>query len=363
MLLSVGVLRDFVEAIAVIALLAVAYGAVHRALPKLLHAHIALGAMFGASAIFAMFDPLTLAPGVLVDMRSLPVALAGAYLGLPGMAVALTEAIVMRAWIGGVGVWSGVVGLALSALAGLAWAWAVRRRPQRSLRDLAWLGLAASASLPAFFLLPWPFAVTIFTQIAPFIVALNLIGMIVIGLILERERMLLTRENRLRLDSGTDALTLLLNRRGFEAAHGRVMAEAAPAQGSALLLIDLDHFKQINDLHGHTIGDFVLQSVARRLRHALRHDEFIGRLGGDEIAVLLPAVTRSQADEAAQRVCREIGDVLHALPGIEPLRVTASVGAYWSDEASDLATSLACADRAMYEAKGAGRDRAALRMS
>ena len=159
-------------------------------------------------------------------------------------------------------------------------------------------------------------------------------------------------EARLRHLADHDPLTGLLNRRGFEAALSAHVARCrryGPA--GALLVLDLDGFKDVNDTHGHHAGDALLVDVAVALHERVRETDVLARLGGDEFAVLLPVETAAQAEMAAEAlvvVVREVG----AERG-----VTASVGVALMDATVETGDELLVrADRAMYAAKAAGRD-------
>jgi diguanylate cyclase (GGDEF)-like protein/PAS domain S-box-containing protein len=146
-----------------------------------------------------------------------------------------------------------------------------------------------------------------------------------------------------------DPLTDLLNRRGFTRI---VAAHLARSGGGAIMLLDLDHFKAVNDLHGHHAGDGVLESAARVLRASVDHGDAVARLGGDEFAVLLPSADAGQARAAATRLLDSLGDRTGGYG------VSASVGVAMlatSMEGPD--DALVAADLAMYDAKHAGRGR------
>ncbi len=159
-----------------------------------------------------------------------------------------------------------------------------------------------------------------------------------------------------------DFLTRLFNRRRFEQELTREARRAARYRSTgAVLLIDLDHFKEVNDRFGHQAGDELLKSVAGAMRHAVRQTDTIARFGGDEFAVILP---HTDADQA-QRVAESIVHALRrqtAVLGHQVVQTTASVGvATFGDSVA--AEVLACADLAMYNAKGAGGDRYAMHMT
>jgi diguanylate cyclase (GGDEF)-like protein len=163
---------------------------------------------------------------------------------------------------------------------------------------------------------------------------------------LVRQRELLAA--RLELTARTDALTGLPNRRAWDEELEREILHAARTETPlCMALLDLDFFKQFNDLHGHPTGDSHLKEVASLWRSSLRSADLIARYGGEEFAVLLTATDAFQAQQ-----------VIETLRGCVPLDETVSAGiAQWDGVESGLEL-FARADRALYEAKRAGRDRA-----
>jgi diguanylate cyclase (GGDEF)-like protein/PAS domain S-box-containing protein len=154
-----------------------------------------------------------------------------------------------------------------------------------------------------------------------------------------------------------DHLTELWNRRAFEHQLRRQIAQCrrsgAPA---ALLIVDLDGFKRVNDTHGHAAGDELLMRVTRCLRRRLRTSDCIARIGGDEFAVLLPDTSPVQAARVAASVTDEIGRAC-IMVGEDEVRVAASVGVTPIDEHSSTEREvLAAGDRAMYEVKVRSQD-------
>jgi diguanylate cyclase (GGDEF)-like protein/PAS domain S-box-containing protein len=156
-----------------------------------------------------------------------------------------------------------------------------------------------------------------------------------------------------------DFLTGLANRRRFEQELSRE-AERVARYGApgAVLVIDLDNFKEVNDAFGHMAGDDLLKGVAGAIRNRIRQTDLLARIGGDEFGVLLPQADADQAQVAADGIVKALGRHVAVL-GDQSIRVTASVGLAMFDRLS--ATEiLARADIAMYEAKQAGRNRFAL---
>ena len=156
-----------------------------------------------------------------------------------------------------------------------------------------------------------------------------------------------------------DSLTGLYNRRHFELELARELKRAARYGASgAVLLIDLDNFKDVNEVFGHIVGDDLLKGIAGLLRHRMRHTDSIARVGGDEFAVLLPQTDADQARVVADELVRALGGQAAVLAD-QSIRITASVGVALFDNHSE-ADQLAYADLAMYEAKQAGRNRFAV---
>ncbi|HUL58765.1 MAG TPA: GGDEF domain-containing protein [Anaeromyxobacteraceae bacterium] len=162
----------------------------------------------------------------------------------------------------------------------------------------------------------------------------------------------------LHLRATVDPLTRLLNRGAFEEALAREVARARRGGTPlAVLIVDVDHFKRVNDGHGHAAGDAVLREIASRIAAAARGGDVVGRIGGEEMAVALPGADLAAAREAGERIrARVAGTALAA--GALGLAVTVSIGAAALLAAdADAAPLLARADARLYQAKRSGRDR------
>ena len=186
-----------------------------------------------------------------------------------------------------------------------------------------------------------------------------------VGVLLRRMRhsnsQLRSSNEQLQVASERDPLTGLANRRHLLAAMERTASQGGGFQG-AMLLIDIDHFKRINDLHGHAAGDTVLVEVARRLRGALRDQDLTVRWGGEEFLVVVDTLPQGEVDVLAQRLLSAIGGEPVNLGG-QRLTVTASIGfAVFPIEPARLPLSweraIDLVDTAMYLAKAHGRNRA-----
>jgi diguanylate cyclase (GGDEF)-like protein/PAS domain S-box-containing protein len=156
----------------------------------------------------------------------------------------------------------------------------------------------------------------------------------------------------------TDALTSLPNRRHFLSQAEQVFDRSnQPPFGLALFMLDLDHFKKINDHYGHAVGDAALREAARILSENLRPTDLLSRVGGEEFAVLLPRTLEIEACQIAQRLCQTLADTSIRI-GDGDIRLTVSIGAAVLDETvSSLDELLNRADQALYLAKERGRNR------
>jgi diguanylate cyclase (GGDEF)-like protein len=158
------------------------------------------------------------------------------------------------------------------------------------------------------------------------------------------------------LRAATDALTGLPNSREVHDTLKRMSAYASRTLSPlAALLLDLDHFKEINDSYGHANGDDVLAAVSATLQTTLRASDFAGRYGGEEFVMLLPGTGRQQALDVAEKIRAAVATI--EVAGIDR-PITASIGiAVLPDDAGDSVGLLREADRALYQAKANGRNR------
>jgi diguanylate cyclase (GGDEF)-like protein len=165
----------------------------------------------------------------------------------------------------------------------------------------------------------------------------------------------------LRRTATTDELTDLANRRHFFARLAEELARAG-RQGAplAVAILDIDHFKQVNDRHGHAAGDAVLRETAKRLRKATRAGELVGRIGGEEFAILLPGAKPDQAWRLCDRLREVQSESPIPLPTGGEVRSTLSGGVAVAANGETIERLMARADRALYLAKSRGRDQVKL---
>lgn len=221
---------------------------------------------------------------------------------------------------------------------------------------LALHGLAYFVRAPASLIVPPPTSVNIVVTPWFIVIAIeslfHLVASSVLLVTMSKER----SENGVQHLARTDPLTGLHNRRSFlESGARRLARSLRQARPVCVLMIDVDHFKEINDQRGHDAGDEVLQSVASALTHGLRPGDLCGRLGGEEFGCLLIDCESVQGREAAERLRNAIQTNLGGL--------TVSVGVACTTDipaAIDLRRMLVAADRALYASKDEGRNRVTL---
>ncbi|MFN4115339.1 MAG: diguanylate cyclase [Inhella sp.] len=237
----------------------------------------------------------------------------------------------------------------------LGWlAWDVSRANARTLGRRAGLALAAPFALATLFMLSRPLvvqrgdaALLPVPTLWAFIELLLLLNISLVVCVMAR----LLQVMRLRAEQ--DSLTGLMNRRAFEARlrHEQLRLQRGGA-GYALVLIDLDHFKRINDELGHQAGDQALMQTAVRLREGLREIDALARFGGEEFVVLLPATPQPAALQVAERLRNALAAQPMQLAGRD-WTLTASLGVAHSDGGGDL---MQRADAALYRVKADGRN-------
>jgi diguanylate cyclase (GGDEF)-like protein/PAS domain S-box-containing protein len=166
-------------------------------------------------------------------------------------------------------------------------------------------------------------------------------------------------EQELERQAHTDFLTELANRRYFlEVAEGELARTLRYGKQFSLLMLDIDHFKVVNDERGHKAGDLVLKKLARVMQESLREVDIVGRMGGEEFAAILPETGIDEAWEAAERLRLAVAAAEIAVDDGEPLCVTVSIGiATFTDKSTDIDMLLRKADEALYMAKHDGRNR------
>lgn len=337
------------------ALVAVFYGVIERRrLPRLVRS-LLHGLAFGLGAVATMASPAVLAPGIIVDGRATFVASAGAFAGPVAASVALAISGAYRIGLGGAGLLPGLVTLAIAFTVGLAWRrfW-FRTRPVTAL-GLALLASGISLQSVLIPILPIEMTPGFMLALGSAMTASVFIATFVLCTMMLRENRLIAREKTLLNDAFTDPLTSLPNRRAVFGAETSLLAASAE-RGYVVLLVDVDHFKSINDAFGHDVGDAALCILSTILKDAAREGDVVARLGGEEFVVVLPRTRAEEGHGVAERLLARVRERRIVLPGAD-FSMTVSIGLFHARGAVKLAEAIALADEALYRAKAQGRDR------
>ncbi|MDX8346679.1 diguanylate cyclase [Cognatiyoonia sp. IB215446] len=344
-----------VQPIALAVLVIYLYGLFSRSLQNRHILNSVMGGMLGFAAIAAMSSPIPIADGVIVDIRNLFIGVAAAFFGAVGGIIALVLAATMRISIGGYGMFLGVTGMFVAGLMAWIWGHALRQRIKNENLGLFVLAIMISLQMLTGLFLPPAVRTSFFLGLGPTLLLANLIGAFLLGKLIARERALIAEAKRLENEATTDPLTKLINRQTATAAFRKLPRIEDPSQGQAMLCIDVDSFKGINDSHGHVSGDRVLVEIAKRLSDCLRPVDIVSRLSGDEFVIILHAVTANQALSIAER-CRQAIGTRPMTFDSRILRPSISVGAVWTQLPMSFNAFREKADDALYQSKSDGRN-------
>ena len=164
-----------------------------------------------------------------------------------------------------------------------------------------------------------------------------------------------------RTESERDSLTGVCNRRAFDRRLADLMTRnTMQVQPFALLIIDIDDFKRINDSYGHLTGDSVLVTMANKFRQSVRSEDMLARYGGEEFAILMLGASLRNAVKKGRQICEAVGSRRYVLEGIidcEPITITVSIGVGTWAKGDTVAELVGRADKALYQAKATGKNR------
>lgn len=317
-----------------------------------------------ASAMLMQIE-LSKAPGIRLDLRLAVLTLAGIYIGRINSTVVALFSVVFRLLLGGAGSLWWIAGAFLYGPA----AFLVSRLFPSGL-----LGVAAAALVNvALFigvLIVLSLTTNIYDYYSPFvspenfwrIAALELLMIPLATVILDwalKSALAFHRSyTALEEKANLDGMTGLVNHRRFQEVLTDILAEATAQSPTAVLMVDIDHFKRYNDTFGHQRGDDLLRELAGVFTASVRSGDIVARYGGEEFIIILPHTPAGTALAVAQRLREAVAS--HPFPGREQMsngHITVSVGlATFPQDAADKNTLIAAADKALYAAKKAGRN-------
>ena len=348
-------LVTFLNPIGMTIILVYCFGIFSRAFPSPLRISITMGFLLGLAAWVAMAAPIQLDDGVIVDLRALFVGISAAFFGWRAALITTVMAVGFRIEIGGIGMIPGIFGIVIAAIAGLFGRRKVEARIKSSILSLIALSSLISVNMVSAFMLPHDVSVVFFQTMAPLVFALNFFGTVIFTLLITREMTMLGKENSLLEAASTDPLTKIPNRRSVIDKYGEIHDQAIFRRGVAMVCIDVDHFKAINDTFGHLPGDQVRVEISRRISSCLRPTDLFARMSGDEFLVVLTNVSSDEALAIADRCRKIISRAPIATNGMH-IQASISVGSVWSNKSEEFSAFRNAADAALYQAKTAGRD-------
>lgn len=257
------------------AICGISYGVLQRTLKSSFIQSFCVGLVFSVVAVLAMHLPIALQDGVILDARAVIVGLAAAFGGLPAAIVSGLLVGGYRWHIGGLGAVAGTCGILACVILGYLWHRSPARHTALTTIKLAELGIVLSLHTISIFLLPMEVVIDLFSVAVPTLVASCVVGAVMMGSLIERERRYLRTERHWQHHASTDSLTGLPNRRAFVSILSNIVIPPAPFHSSVLMIVDADHFKLVNDTYGHEAGDEALKQLADNLRTTALPDEHI----------------------------------------------------------------------------------------
>jgi hypothetical protein len=329
---------DFAGSLAVICLLAMAYGVVRRLLPGVSLASQLLGALFGMVAVLQMHAPITPAPGIVIDLRIVPISLAGAFLGGRGVLICVLIAAAGRLAIGGAGLASGIAAIILAGGGGLAWNALTIGPERRGLRTMMGLGAMMSVTFLTAVLLPMDIMLWFLTQAAPPMMLVYLTVIPAVGSLLERERTLMMSEARMRAAALAQPEVSFPPGHELERRLTQALAAGRLDRGAATLRLRFRPGLAQAAFWGEDNDDLVSDALYQRIHPLLPEGAEIGLLAPGHALVVAPADLTVALDNLAAHIRDEVLRNPISVPSFPAVPPRATVGRADHDSGLDLAT-------------------------
>lgn len=336
------------------ALTAISFIGASRLASKGMAQKVMVGAILGFGAVAISLQPIMHVSGIQIDPRNLFVGISAAIFGPLAGVVTFVIAAATRYHQAAPSAYVCIFSLFVAGCAGLGWRRYTRNVGNKRVEHFIALGLIISISYLSTFLLPRESWRGVFSSAVPVLIATNLAGALVLGGILERHRQQQEREQRLTDQASRDPLTGARNRRAFEKEYGTSVI-SKPSSGAAFIIVDLDLFKNINDSHGHAVGDRVLVGISKVLQRSIRGNDLSARYGGDEFVISLSNVGVTETTVLIKRIRKEISRFGQEELEI-PISLTVSIGVFWSENPQCLEVAFEIADQSLRQAKLNGRN-------
>lgn len=338
---------DFLSTLAVLTLLSNSYGWFKRSIGDARRVQWCLGALFGCVALLMMNMTLAIGEGLVIDLRVIPVILAGAFLGWRGAAVCMAIAVAMRLSIGGAGALAGCAAVVVAGTVGLAWARFTSDSGTRGVRALLMLGVLGSCTAFTAVLLPPGVGLWFVRTLSPWLAAAYILLIPFYAALMQREDHAIRSERLLRKSATTDPSTGLMTPEAFERAAAHVAAADADTRGTGLVLVRLRHARWIREVYGEVALNTVIGALRVRMEDRLHSGDLIAVGPVNGLAVLSPDIDADRLAILTERVAREVGTRPVRLESGDELRVSLDVGATWEVAHRPLAEMMEAASRDM----------------
>lgn len=321
---SFGFAIDFLHELAIVAGLSWGYGLLRQRRAGAFWAPVVLGALFGCVAVLQMSAPLEPVDGMIIDLRCVPIVLAGAFLGWRGALVCIAIAIPARIGFGGVGMMAGVAAVMLAAAGGLIWSYATRHLSRRGFEQFFHLALATCLSLIGGLFLPTELAAWFYRELALPLVATYLVTVPLVAALLERERMLQDGGRATALQEEIDPETGLRGQLGFarDVAHATASGTQAPLVGAIILTIRDRNF--LTHHWGKSAMGHVLGGLRHRFTDMVPSDGVFGLKNDGSLLIAVNAQRWAQLDDIRSSLHRAAADGVMSLPNGESTRIAIS---------------------------------------
>ncbi|QBF31380.1 LytS/YhcK type 5TM receptor domain-containing protein [Thalassococcus sp. S3] len=340
MKLDISSILDLTASLGLIVILGYAYAQLRRGLrfPRVSQAF--LGLSFGIGAVFQMYRPFEPIEGLIIDLRNIPIALAGAFLGWQAALVCLGVAAAARLGIGGVGMWAGVLGMTIAMSMGLTWAHITRQIDRRSASHMVLLAGLASAHLLGATILPEVSRTWFFSEAALPILLLNMLTIPIVSGVLELERMKFEDEKRLRASISVDPDSGLMTPKTFQRECGIRASAMGDASYTRMLILRLRPNHARHSWGRPALAKQLLAAMHRRLQDAMPQFGFAGTFGTSILLVPLTQADLLDIDDIRVKTRRAVTEEPYILPGGGQQHVTVDMKVMHVPQGVDLETLL-----------------------
>lgn len=359
-MIRTDLLLGIFNAISVFALLSLAYGVLLKKVNGARLRQAIVGILFGFGGLIAVANATEIVPGVRIDVRAALLVLAGPFGGLIAAIEAAVITSIGRYAQGGIGMTAGILNIVTTALIGCFFMPRMSGQPD-ALPFKRQLLLGLLCNVPLLFILTVPVdnAFDLFKTVVGPVSAGSLAAVLILSYILNGAVRDYRRRSELEAQATVDPLTGLLNRRGFERRLKPIFSrlQKTPDTFATVIVIDIDHFKQVNDRFGHEAGDAALVDIAAIVSAQVRHTDLVARFGGEEIVVAMPWLSKEESRCVAERLRSAVAEAkLLSERGHPGLTISIGVTTQAAD-ALDFLEMFRLADSALYRAKANGRNR------